>query len=292
METWREALPMQNSLSDHTVRPPPRPPSPKWITINRKPKKPPRKDLGEVRKLHPRPATAQVKANTTAAIGSVGRIQRSREALRPRNSDISVLLRDIKQHSPPPNKSLLNFWQRKTPPKGPSQPIIHHQQHPHHQFNFHVSGSPVSVNDDPMERLGSRESFRTGQSSPQGSQRPSPRVSNLRSDSGSSIPDYRNRDSSTSSMMEDIPNYTSSPPLEGSSMMIENRNPYNSNNNTNNQSNIPHVHPSIRSNSITIHQHRKLRIHLPPLLQPTRPKHSPLTHRPEYLHLPTRTRQL
>lgn len=241
MEIRHESLPMQNSLSDHTERPPPRPPSPEWVVVNRKPKKPPRKDLGEVRKLHPRPATAQVKANTTAAIGSVGRIQKSRAALRPRNSDVSVLLRDIKQHSPPPRKSLLNFWQRETPPKRPSQPIIHHQQHSHHQFNFHVSGSPASVNDDPMERLGSRESFRTGQSSQQGSPRPSPRISDLRSDSGSSIPDNRNRDSSNSSMMEDTPNHTSRPPLEGSSMMVENRHPYNSNGNTNNQTNIPHT---------------------------------------------------
>lgn len=234
METRHEPLPMQNSLSDHTVRPPPRPPSLEWVTVSRKPKKPPRKDLGEVRKLHPRPATAQVKANTTAAIGSVGRIQKAREAVRPRNSDVSVLLRDIKQHSPPPNKSLLNFWQRKNLPKRPSQ-------HPQHQLNFHLSGSPMSVNDDSLERLGSRESFRTGHGSQQGSPRPSPRISDLRSDSGSSTPDYGNRDSSSSSMMEDIPNYTSRPPLEGSSMMIENRHPYNSNNNANNQSNIPHT---------------------------------------------------
>lgn len=241
METRHEPLPMQNSLSDHTVRPPPRPPSPEWVTVSRKPKKPPRKDLGEVRKLHPRPATAQVKANMTAAIGSVGRIQKAREAVRTRNSDVSVLLRDIKQHSPPPTKSLLNFWQRKTPPKRPSHPIIHHQHHPQHQFNFHVSGSPMPVNDDPMERLESRESFRTGHSSQQGSPRPPPRTSDLRSDSGSSTPDYRNHDSGTSSMMKDIPNYTFRPPLEGSSMMIENRHPYNSKNNINNQSNIPHT---------------------------------------------------
>lgn len=241
METRHEALPMQNSLSDHTVRPPPRPPSPEWVTVNRKPKKPPRKDLGEFRKLQPRPATAQVKANTTVAIGSVVRIQKAREALRPRNSDVSILLRDIKQHSPPPNKSLLNFCQRKTPSKLPPQPIIHHQQNPQHQFNFHVSGSPMTVNDDPMERLGSQESFRTGQNSQQGSPRPSPRISDLRSDSGSSTPDIRNRDSSTSSIIEDISNYTSRPALESSSMMIENRHPYNSNNNTNIQSNIPHT---------------------------------------------------
>lgn len=228
METRHEPPLMQNSLSDHTVRPPPRPPSPEWVTVSRKPKKPPRKDLGEVRKLHPRPATAQVKANTTAAIGSVGRIQKAREDVRPRNLDVSVLLRDIKQHSPPPRKSLLNFWQRKTPPKRPAHPIIHHRQHPQHQFNFHVSGSPMPVNDDPMERLESRESLRTGHSR-----------SDLRSDSGSSTPDYRNHDSSTSSMMENIPTYTSRPPLEGSSM-IENRHPYNSKNNINNQSNIPH----------------------------------------------------
>lgn len=241
METRHETLPMQNSLSDHTVRPPPRPPSPKWVTVKRKLKKPPRKDLGEFRKLQPRPATAQVKADTTAATGSVARIQKGREAVRPRNSDVSVLLRDIRQHSPPQNKSLLNFWQRKTPPKLPSQPIIDHQQHPQHQFNFHVSGSPTPVNYDPMGWLGSREGFRTGHSSQQGSPRPSPRISDLRSDSGFSTPEYRNRDSSTSSMMEDIPNYTSPPPLEGSSIMIENRHPYNSNNNTNNQSDIPHT---------------------------------------------------
>lgn len=234
METRHEPLPMQNSLSDHTVRPPPRPPSPEWFTVSRKPKKPPRKDLGEVRKLHPRPVTAQVKANTTAAIGSVARIQKAREPVRPRNSDVSLLLRDIKQHSPPPSKSLLNFWQRKTPPKQPSQPIIHHHQHPQHQFNFHVSGSPMSVDDDLMERLGSRESFRTGQGSP----RPPPRISDLPGDSSSSAPDYSYHDSSTSSIMEDTPNHTSRPLLEGSSMIIENRHPYYSNNNTNNQSNF------------------------------------------------------
>lgn len=200
IETRHEPLPMQKSLSDHTVRPPPRPPSPEWVTVSRKPKKPPRKDLGEVRKLHPRPATAQVKANTTAAIGSVGRIQKAREAVIPRNSDVSVLLRDIKQHSPPPTKSLLNFFQRKTPPKRPSHPIIHHQQHPQHQYNFHVSGSSMPVNNDPMEGLESRESFRTGHSSQQGSPRPPPRISDISSDSD------------TSSMMEDIPNYTSTLP--------------------------------------------------------------------------------
>lgn len=240
METHSGALPMQNSLSNHTVRPPPRPPSPEWVIVNRKPKKPPRKDLGEVRKLHPGPATAQVKANMTTAIGSVGRIQKSREALRPRNSDVSVLLRDIKQHSPPSNKSLLNFWQRKTPPKQPSQPLIHHHQNPQRQFNFHVSGSAMPVSDDPMEGLVSRESFRTGQSSQHGSPRPSPRISDLRSDSHSPIPDNRYRDSSASSMIEGIPNYSTRPSLEGSSMMIDDRNPYN-NNNTSNQSNIPHT---------------------------------------------------
>lgn len=236
IETRREALPMQNSLSDHTVRPPPRPPSPEWLIVNRKPKKPPRKDLGEFRKLHPWPATAQVKSNTTTAVGSVGQIQKSREALRPRNSDVSVLLRDIKQHSPPQKNSVLNFWQRKTPPKRPSQPTIHHHQHPRHDFNLHVSGSPMPVYDDSMERFGSRESFRTGQSS----QRPSPRMSDLRSDSGFSIPDNRYRDSSTSSVMEDVPNYKIRPSPEGSRMMIDNRHPY-SNNNANNQSNIPHI---------------------------------------------------
>ena len=239
MDTRHEALPMQNSLSDHTVRPPPRPPSPEWIIVTRKPKKP-RKDLGEVRKLHPRPATAQVKANTTTVTGSVGRIQKSREFLRPRNPDVSVLLRDIKQHSPPPNKSLLNFWQRKTPPKRPSQPIIHHRQHPQHQFNFHVSDSSMPVYDDPMERVGSRESFPTGQSSQHGSPRPSPQISALRSGSGPSTPENRYRDSSTSSIVEDISNYTTRPSLEGSGMMIENRHPY-SNNTTNNQINIPYT---------------------------------------------------
>ncbi|MCJ1348649.1 hypothetical protein MMC31_006882, partial [Peltigera leucophlebia] len=238
METRREALPMQNSLSDHTVRPPPRPPSPEWAIVNRKPRKAPRKDLGEVRKLQPGAAPAQVKSNMTNAIGSVGWIQKSREALRPRDSDVSALLRDIKQHSPPPKKSVLNFWQQKTPPKRPSQPIIHHHQHPQHESNFHVSGSPMPVYYDPMERLGSRESFRTGQSSQHGSPRPSPRISDLRSDSDSSIPENRYRDSSTSSMMEDVPNYTTRPSLEGSSMNIDNRHLY-SNNNGNNQSNIP-----------------------------------------------------
>lgn len=238
METRREALPMQNSLSDHTVRPPPRPPSPEWAIVNRKPRKAPRKDLGEVRKLQPGAAPAQVKSNMTNAIGSVGWIQKSREALRPRDSDVSALLRDIKQHSPPPKKSVLNFWQRKTPPKRPSQPIIHHHQHPQHESNFHVSGSPMPVYYDPMERLGSRESFRTGQSSQHGSPRPSPRISDLRSDSDSSIPENRYRDSSTSSMIEDVPNYTTRPSLEGSSMNIDNRHLY-SNNNGNNQSNIP-----------------------------------------------------
>lgn len=223
IETRREALPMQNSLSDHTLRPPSRPPSPEWVIVNRKPKKAPRKDLGEVRKLHPRPATAQVKGNTTTATGSVG--QKSTEALRPPNSDVSVLLRDIKQHSPPPNKSVLNFWQRKTPPKQ-SQ----------HQFNSHISGSAIPAYDDPMERLGSREGLRTVQSSQHGSQRPSPRISVLRSDSGSSIPDIRYRESSASSTMEDILNPRTRLSREGSSTIIDNRHPY-----SNNDSNITHT---------------------------------------------------
>lgn len=236
METRREAPPMQISLSDHTVRPPPRP-GPEWVIVNRKPKKSPPKDLGEVRKLHPRPATAQVKGNTTTATGSVG--QESTEALRPRNSDVSDLLRDIKQHSPPPNKSVLNFWQRKNPPK--------RSQH-------HVSGSPIPAYDDPMERLGSRESLRTGQSSQHGSPLPSPRISDLHSDSGSSIQGIRYRESSTSSTMEDILNPTTHLSLEGSSMMIDNRHPY-SYNNTNNQSSIPHTfalpHDPTRPRNIT-----------------------------------------